>query len=155
MTQVKKNTDIIGEYVYNGSGQRTTKSAEGITTVFLYDFEGNILAEGQPDGTIKFDYLYMFGNRIARVDIESGAFYYYLNNYLGTPIMMANDKGEVVWEASYKPFGEVVITSSSGVENNFRFPGQYYDEETGFQYNYYRYYNPNSAIYLTPDPIGN
>jgi YD repeat-containing protein len=102
LIQVKKNTDIIGEYVYNGLGQRVTKTASGITTVFLYDFDGNIIAEGLPDGTLSSDYLYMFGNRISRVDAETGSFYYYLNNYLGTPILMTNDKGGIVWEASYK-----------------------------------------------------
>jgi RHS repeat-associated protein len=40
------------------------------------------------------------------------------------------------------------------VENPFRFPGQYYDSETGLHYNYFRYYNPPIGRYLTPDPIG-
>ena len=38
--------------------------------------------------------------------------------------------------------------------NNFRFPGQYYDSETGLLYNYYRYYDPGTGRYITPDPIG-
>jgi RHS repeat-associated protein len=130
------------------------KSAEGITTVFLYDFDGNIIAEGQLDGSIISDYLYIFGNRIAIVDVETGAYYYYLNNYLGTPILMTNDNGEVVWEASYKPFGEALISSGMGVINNFRFPGQYYDQYTEINYNYHRYYEPNIGRYLSPDPVG-
>jgi RHS repeat-associated protein len=39
------------------------------------------------------------------------------------------------------------------VENNFRFPGQYYDSETELHYNWHRYYNPNTGRYLTPDPL--
>ena len=31
---------------------------------------------------------------------------------------------------------------------------QYYDEETGLRYNYFRYYDPRMGRYLTPDPIG-
>ena len=40
------------------------------------------------------------------------------------------------------------------MENPFRFPGQYYDAETGLHYNYFRYYNPQTGRYITPDPIG-
>jgi RHS repeat-associated protein len=40
------------------------------------------------------------------------------------------------------------------VENPHRFMGQYYDAETGLHYNYFRYYNPRTGRYITPDPIG-
>jgi len=34
------------------------------------------------------------------------------------------------------------------------FVGQYYDEEAGLHYNYFRYYDPNTGRYITSDPIG-
>jgi RHS repeat-associated protein len=37
---------------------------------------------------------------------------------------------------------------------NVRFPGQYYDQETGLHYNYYRTYDPATGRYITSDPIG-
>ncbi len=37
---------------------------------------------------------------------------------------------------------------------NLRFPGQYYDQETGLYNNYYRYYDPSTGRYITSDPIG-
>jgi len=58
-----------------------------------------------------------------------------------------------VWAAAYLPFGEAQIITEI-VENNFRFPGQYFDAETGLHYNWYRYYDPKTGRYLTPDPIG-
>jgi RHS repeat-associated protein len=64
-----------------------------------------------------------------------------------------SDTGTVAWNAFCKPFGEAVV-SVSMVENPFRFPGQYYDQETGLHYNWNRYYDPNPGRYLTSDRIG-
>jgi len=88
------------------------------------------------------------------VDEASGNMYYYHNNYLGTPLLMTDDSGTVVWEAEYRPFGEAAVNTNSTMVNNFRFSGQYYDSETGLHYNYRRYYDPRTGRYLTPDPIG-
>jgi RHS repeat-associated protein len=76
-----------------------------------------------------------------------------INDHLGTPKIVTDDAGEVVWKADYQPFGYVDI-AVNGIENNLRFAGQYYDEETGLHYNYHRYYDPRTGRYLTPDPIG-
>ena len=37
---------------------------------------------------------------------------------------------------------------------NLRFPGQYYDQETGTHYNFHRDYKPNAGRYVQSDPIG-
>jgi RHS repeat-associated protein len=68
--------------------------------------------------------------------------------------MLADSTNTIVWEGIYKPFGEADVNPNSSVVNNFRFPGQYYDAETGLHYNYFRYYDPSTGRYLTPDPIG-
>jgi RHS repeat-associated protein len=66
---------------------------------------------------------------------------------------MTDANGTVVWKALYSPFGNATVTTST-IENNLRFPGQYYDAETGLHYNYHRYYNPKTGRYITADPIG-
>ncbi len=40
------------------------------------------------------------------------------------------------------------------VENNLRFPGQYYDNETGLHYNYHSYSDSTTGRYLRADTIG-
>ena len=77
--------------------------------------------------------------------------YYYHNDHLGTPQKITDENGAVVWSADYKPFGEAAISVNT-MENNLRFPGQYYDEETGLHYNYHRYYDLRTGRYLKPDP---
>ncbi len=43
--------------------------------------------------------------------------------------------------------------SGQAVECNLRFPGQYFDAETGLHYNFHRYYDPELGRYITEDPI--
>ncbi len=66
---------------------------------------------------------------------------------------MTDSTGTVVWAADYKPFGEATVTVST-ITNNLRFPGQYFDAETGLNYNYYRDYNPVLGRYSESDPSG-
>jgi RHS repeat-associated protein len=154
LIRVEENSDILGEYQYNGLGQRVIKEADGVITVFHYDHYGKLIAESLADGSITTEYLYMGKIRMAKVDVATGSIYYYLNDRLGTPLILTDDTGKVVWEAEYKPFGEAGVNTNSEVVNNIRLPGQYYDNETGLHYNYHRYYDPTIGRYLKADPIG-
>lgn len=80
---------------------------------------------------------------------------YYINtDHLGTPQEVISEDGKVVWLARYKAWGRVLKLGKEEIRQPFRFQGQYEDEETGLFYNRYRYYDPDSARYLTQDPIG-
>ncbi|MEB3943540.1 RHS repeat-associated core domain-containing protein, partial [Pseudomonas aeruginosa] len=48
--------------------------------------------------------------------------------------------------------GEALSQGSTQV--NLRFPGQYYDAESGLHYNYFRDYDPETGRYVESDPIG-
>jgi RHS repeat-associated protein len=85
--------------------------------------------------------------------VSQEAIFYYHNDHLGTPQKITDEAGTVVWSADYRPFGEVSVTTET-VKNNLRFPGQYYDQETGLHYNYHRYYDPRIGRYLMRDPLG-
>jgi RHS repeat-associated protein len=154
LIRVEENGTTLGEYTYNGLGQRVIKEVDGITTIFHYDFNGNIITESTIDGTFTKEYLYRGKGRSAMVDVSSGEIYYFGNDRLGTPQILTDSTNTVVWEGIYKPFGEADVNPNSSVVNNFRFSGQYYDQETGLHYNYHRYYDPKTGRYLKPDPIG-
>ncbi len=62
--------------------------------------------------------------------------------------------GLVVWAAKYSSFGKAEVDPASTVENNLRFAGQYEDQETGYHYNWWRYYNSETGRYSRADPIG-
>jgi len=153
LVMVEEDSVTLGEYTYNGLGQRIIKEADGVTTIFLYDFDGNIIAESDESGNFDKEYLYRSSSRLALVDVGTGELYYYGNDRLGMPQILTDLTNTVVWEAVYDPFGEADINPNSSVVSNFRFPGQYFDSETGLHYNYHRYYDPATGRYITPDPI--
>ena len=78
--------------------------------------------------------------------------YWYHYDATRAPRVMTEDSGMVVWQAQYTPFGKIVISVELAV-NPFRFPGQYFDIESGLYYNWHRYYDPNLGRYLTVDPL--
>jgi RHS repeat-associated protein len=90
----------------------------------------------------------------AEAAVTNGKLYYVHNDHLGTPQVMTDQAGNVVWRAVYAPFGEATVDAASTVKLNLRFPGQYYDQETGLHYNYFRYYDPETGRYMRVDPGG-
>ena len=99
------------------------------------------------------------GERVLQDEKKGEQVYYFHNDHLGTPQTLTDKDGIQVWAADYLPFGKAVVDEDPDgdgrkVTLNFRFPGQYYDSETGLHYNYHRYYDPDTGRYMTPDPIG-
>ena len=76
------------------------------------------------------------------------------SNYLGTPEVMYNADGKVVWSAELDAYGDVRELIGDKVCCPFRYAGQYEDCETGLYYNRYRYYDSFMGCYLSQDPIG-
>ena len=72
---------------------------------------------------------------------------------------MSDETGTRIWTAVYDPFGAATVDEDPDQDGvpvtlNLRFPGQFYDQETGLHYNYYRTYDPSTGRYLESDPIG-
>jgi RHS repeat-associated protein len=130
------------------------KTVDDVVTVFYYDINNNLISETDGDGNPQRDYIYLGSQPVAMIVYGAqGGTYYFINDHLGTPQQLVDDSWTVVWQAAYLPYGEAQVLIET-VVNNLRFPGQYYDEETGLHYNWNRYYDPGTGRYITPDPIG-
>jgi RHS repeat-associated protein len=84
---------------------------------------------------------------------SQGQLVFFHNDHLGTPQLMTNQDQQTVWQGDYLPFGDV-SPHIAQVENPIRFPGQYFDGESGTYYNYFRDYDVGVGRYLQSDPIG-
>lgn len=129
---------LLGSYVFSGSGNEYIEVSDdgGRTTA---DAIRLVKEEASPAGAV--------------------AVYYVHNDHLGTPQVMTDEAGSVVWRAIYDPFGEASVDEDPDgdgvrITMNVRFAGQYFDHETGLHYNMNRYYVPGTGRYLTSDPVG-
>jgi len=80
---------------------------------------------------------------------------------LGTPrqITTSDSSNSLVWRWDSEPFGTAApnqdpMSTGAPFVFNLRFPGQYYDAESGLNYNVNRNYNSGSGRYNESDPIG-
>jgi RHS repeat-associated protein len=152
LIRVEENSNTLAQYIYNGLTQRVKKILPGESRIFHYDIVGHLIAETSETGQMLAEYIYLGDQIIAMIRPGEQIFYYH-NDHLGTPQILTDETGMVSWKAVYAAFGETEV-SIEMVENPFRFPGQYYDQETGLHYNWHRYYEPKTGRYLTSDPIG-
>jgi RHS repeat-associated protein len=157
LTEVKDGSGaVVATYYYDPFGRRLWKEIGGARTNFMYADEG-LIAEFDGTGSEAKSYGYAPNSTWTTNPLfmkQGTQYYFYHNDHLGTPQKMTSVTGAIVWSAKYESFGNAVIDASSTIENNLRFPGQYYDQESGLHYNWHRYYDPRVGRYATTDPLG-
>jgi len=158
MSQVTSG-GVTTQYAVNGIGQRINKSGPGVPTGaihFVYDEAGHLMGEYDATGGVIQETVWL--NDLPVGILKTGARYYVNPEHLGTPLSIVDVNGTVVWRWDHDPFGSGMPDQSpSGGDAfvyNLRFPGQYYDSETGLFYNYHRDYSPVLGRYVQSDPIG-
>jgi RHS repeat-associated protein len=160
-TMVNSQMHSVGTYRYDSLGRRVGKTSEidGQTEHKHFLWQGlQMLREETPWQSSL--YIYEPGSYapLARVDQSEGEavqmLYYFHTDQIGTPLEMTDVDGQIVWQATYKAWGEVESLAVSEIEQNLRFQGQYFDDETGLHYNTFRYYDPQVGRFITQDPIG-
>jgi RHS repeat-associated protein len=161
-------------YHYDPLGRRTTKlrlAADGKTVVERADFtwDGNTLCEQTTQAqhlpnrvTLTWDHqdvrpLAQTERILTAEDSQDEfdcRFFAVVTDLVGRPTELLDDAGNIAWHSRATLWGTTTWSTTATAYTPLRFPGQYHDLETGLHYNYFRYYEPETARYLTPDPLG-
>ena len=165
LSAVTRNTVSYATYGYNALEQlttRTTTAAGGPVgqVAYTYDLDGHLITEATAStGAKTREYIWLPANDnnpvdlpLAVIDVATNTISYVHADHLGRPIRTTNTAKATVWQATWKPWGEVQAISGTNT-NNLRFPGQYFQIETGLHYNHHRMYDPVTGRYTQPDPL--
>jgi RHS repeat-associated protein len=161
LASVTKDGLLWASYLYNSfdqlaSRELTAATATPATSHYLYDAQGHLIAEADgSSGAILREYIWLDDMPIAVIDtVADGApLYHVITDHLYRPIAMYDSTGTQVWSAVWEPFG-ALHSVSGALALDARFPGQWYQLETGLHYNWHRHYDPTLGRYTQPDPLG-
>jgi RHS repeat-associated protein len=95
----------------------------------------------QAEGTIR---------RNTPQEVVDSEFYAIITDLIGAPTELVTETGEIAERLTGSLWGAM----SGPTRMPLRFPGQYFDAETGLHYNVFRYYDPAVGRYYSEDPIG-
>lgn len=149
-------------YLVNALGQRIEKSGGSAgTVIFMYDESGHLLGEYTSTGALTQETVWLGDTPVATLRPNgSGISIYYVHaDHLNTPkIISQPSSNKAAWRWDQDPFGSLLPTQNpQGLGSfvyNLRFPGQYYDQESGLNYNYRRDYDSGTDRYIESDPLG-
>ena len=154
-----------------------TSDAEKLGWTYVYAEDGSLLAEygegsAATSGSAQYLWLPTANGPMPIAAVVNGQTYAVHSDHLNTPRKLTQANGQAVWQWAYSAFGDeqpttaakrftsemtnptTGTTSTPEVTFNLRYPGQYFDKETGLHYNYFRTYAPGTGRYTQPDPIG-
>ncbi|MFV0133929.1 putative T7SS-secreted protein [Streptomyces sp. HMX87] len=174
LTSVTTPDGTRWHYTYDPLGRRTAKlrlAEDGETVVerVTFTWDGTTLCEQtttSPDlphpVTLTWDHEGLrpiaqteriLTGEASQQEIDS-RFFAIVTDLVGTPSELIDERGEIAWRTRSTLWGTTAWSVDSATYTPLRFPGQYYDPETGLHYNYFRHYDPESARYVSLDPLG-
>jgi RHS repeat-associated protein len=156
-------SNVLTMYSYNARGERVVKYDAGDKPnrrVFDYDESGRLLTDERMDGDGVQELIWLDDLPVGL--FTGGVLHQIHPDHLGSPRkVMDVTAGTAIWDWPIlnNPFGEAAPNQdpdgdSTDFVMNLRFPGQYFDVETGLHYNYFRDYEPGTGRYVESDPIG-
>lgn len=138
-------------------GVTPSKILESVNLHYVYDDESRVVAIANGhDGSILEEYVYLNDRLVSIVKHDDSAIdvFAVYADHTGKPLKVFDSTNTVSWSADYTPYGDASISSSQDFYFQHRFAGQWYDQESGLFYNYFRDYDPSLGRYLQSDPVG-
>jgi RHS repeat-associated protein len=156
---------VTWSYAYNALGQRLKKASPSSVRLFAYDEAGRLLGEYDAAGKLVQEIVWLDDIPVASLRLPAGAssgpaeVFYIHADHLNTPRRISRPTDNMVmWQWEPEPFGHALPNENPAGAGpfvfNLRFPGQYFDAESGLFYNYFRDYDPSIGRYVQSDPIG-
>ncbi|WP_156725671.1 putative T7SS-secreted protein [Streptomyces apocyni] len=175
MRSVTTPDGTVWRYAYDALGRRISKqrlaAADGTTVLeqVTFTWDGTTLCEETTQSeslpnpvALTWDHQGLRPlaqtERILATDAPQEAiderFFAIVTDLIGTPNELVDEAGHVAWRTRSTLWGTTTWASTSSAYTPLRFPGQYFDPETGLHYNYFRHYDPEVARYFSSDPLG-
>jgi RHS repeat-associated protein len=143
-------------YTYDGDGNRVRKSNGNLAangTLYWYMTPG-VVAESDLAGTLKSEYVFFDGERVARRDgaTGTGGVFYYFSDHLKTASVITDSAGVIKAKSDYYPWGgELQFVNNDS--NDYKFTGKKRDTETGLDYFGARYYSNGLGRWVSADLV--
>ncbi|TXJ85449.1 type IV secretion protein Rhs [Streptomyces lavendulae] len=174
LTRVVTPDGTIWRYRYDALGRRVGKqrmAEDGVGVLEQVDFswDGVTLCEqttSWPDSADSVTLTWHLHGAEAVAQSERRAiadapqeevdarFFAMVSDLSGSPCELVDEFGEIAWRSRSTNWGKLSWPAESRAYTPLRFPGQYFDHETGLNYNYLRYYDPDVGRYMSLDPLG-
>lgn len=150
-------------FEYNSLGQRIKKDGANGQEYFLYDEQDRVLGVYDENGHSKEELVWGTGwtpLATLRGFNTANQTYFIEVDHLDAPTYIRDHNKNIVWSWDNREgFGYIAPNEDedgdgSYFEFNLRFPGQWFDKETGLFHNGFRDYNPSTGRYMQSDPLG-
>lgn len=141
---VEKNNQIT-KYYYDALSRRIKKKNRSGESNFLWDGDRLIGEQGK---NYHIHYVYEPNKSIPSAQIVDGESFYFHNDPRGTPQLITDSSGIIVWQANFSVFGELLSHVKQKIPNDIGFESRFFDQESGLYYHCGQYYHPtlNRAI---------
>lgn len=140
------------QYRYDAFGRRVEKIGAHGSTRYVWD--GAVIIEEISDTGASKHWTYEENSFRPLAKIENGQVFASINDQSGKPLELFNQAGDAAWRQQTNLWSANISEQTSQTDCDIRFQGQWYDEESGLHYNFHRYYDPQTARYISNDPIG-